>query len=59
MQLDGDTEGPVRHANVLKKDDDILAEAGLRLIQEYLSKEKGPDGEFGILGLTSSPPEEA
>lgn len=49
-ELDGDRKGPVDRGP-LDPEDDVLAECGLGVIQDFIQREKGQDMNFSLLVL--------
>ena len=50
-ELDGDRKGPVDHG-MLKGGGDLLSGEALKVIQKFISREKGANVNFSLLALT-------
>jgi ubiquitin carboxyl-terminal hydrolase L3 len=52
-EMDGDKKGPVDTGVILREDEDLLSERGLRLVKEFIQRENGENPNFCLLALVN------
>jgi ubiquitin carboxyl-terminal hydrolase L3 len=53
-EMDGDRKGPMDKGATLKPEDDMLSEAGIAAIKEYIQRESSMDPNFSLMALVET-----